>query len=465
MNASNSEPRVGTTGVDVTVIGSGSGGKMVAQQLAQAGRSVVLVEAGLVGGYCPYLACVPAKSLLLSARAKLSWVAARAVRDEVSSHRDDADAAQQLAKDGVVILRGRGRLSGPGRVVVDLADGGIHMVQTDVVVVGTGSAAVSPPVDGLDEVPTWTSEQALSTTDLPARLVVIGGGAVACESAQAFAGLGSTVTQLVRGSHVLSGEPAWVGGTLGDALRADGVDVRTGVQATSARRDGDGGVLTLNDGSQLSFDRLLLAVGRVPVTDGLGLKQQWLDSGAVRVNARCRVIDADGAVVPGLFAVGDVTGISKYTHSANHQARTVVGELLGRGQDADYSAIPRAVYTHPAVFSLGDTSSEGTISARFDIDDVERAALLRLSTGARTPGGVELFADSDGVLVGAACVGPDADSWGSELALAVRARLKVNLMIHHVRAFPTWSEVVFPALEQLQRILAEQSARRIEQQT
>lgn len=446
-------PGAETTRSDVTVIGSGSGGKMVAQQLAQAGRSVVLVEAGLVGGFCPFLACVPAKSLLLSARAGLSWVAARAVRDEASSHLDDSGAAQQLADDGVVVLRGWGRLDGPGRVVVDLAGGGTRTVTTDVVVLGTGSAAVSPPVDGLDDVPTWTSEQALSAADLPDRLVVVGGGAVACESAQAFAGLGSTVTQLVRGPRVLSAEPAWVGDTLTDALRAGGVDVRTGVQATSARRDGDGGVLTLDDGSELAFDWVLLATGRRPVTDGVGLDEAWLDSGAVRVDARCRVVDEDGAVVPGVFAVGDVTGISTYTHSANHQARTVVGELLGRGRDADYSAVPRAVYTDPTVFCLGDTSGEGTVSARFGVDQVERAALLKLSTGARTTGGVELFADAEGVLVGAACVGPEADSWGSELALAVRARLDVDLMVHHVRAFPTWSEVVFPALEDLQRRL------------
>ena len=158
-----------------------------------------------------------------------------------------------------------------------------------------------------------------------------------------------------------------------------------------------------------------------------------MDSGAVRVDARCRVVDAQGVVVvPGLFAIGDVTGISKYTHSANHQARTVVAELLGDGQDADYCAIPRAVYTQPTVFSLGDTSGEGTVSARFSIDEVERATLTQLSTGTPARGGVELFADTNGVLVGAACVGPEADSWESELALAVRARVEVNLLVHRV---------------------------------
>ena len=424
------------TSADVCVVGSGSGGKMVAQQLARAGRRVVLVEAGLVGGYCPHLACVPSKSLLLSAAAGLSWPAARAVRDEAAGGRDDSAVAAELADDGVVLVRGTARLDGR-RVLVEGA-GGPHEVRAEVVVVATGSTPVRPelPVD----LPTWTSEEALAADELPARLAVVGGGAVACELAQAFAGLGSRVTVLVRGEHLLSREPAWVGEQLAAVLRADGVDVRT-----SASLDALAG---------LDVDRVLLATGRAPATAGLGLDEGWLtDAGAVRTDARCRVVDASGAVVEGFSAVGDVTGISPYTHTANHQARTVVSELLGRGRDADYRAIPRAVYTHPPVFCTGDTTGgDGVRRARFDVTEVERANLLALSAPReqrRTlTGGVELFA-RDGVLVGAACLGPEADSWGAELSLAVRARLDVDLLAHHVRAFPTWSEAVYPALEEL----------------
>jgi pyruvate/2-oxoglutarate dehydrogenase complex dihydrolipoamide dehydrogenase (E3) component len=407
---------------------------MVAQRLARAGRRVVLVERGLVGGFCPYVACVPAKSLLLSAAAGLSWPAARALRDEAVGGRDDSAAAAGAEADGVVVLRGTARLEGPGRVLVE----GGPTVTAPTVVIGTGSSPVRPdlPLD----LPTWTSEEALAADELPARLAVVGGGPVACELAQAYAGLGSRVTMLVRSRHLLSREPSWVGDTLADVLRGDGVDVRTST--------------SLDALADLDVDRVLLGTGRTPATGGLGLDDRWLTStGAVRTDGRCRVVDASGSAVPGLFAVGDVTGISPYTHTANHQARTVVDELLGRGRDADYSAIPRAVYTHPPVFSTGDTSGDGARSAKFSVAEVERANLLELSAPRdqrRTlTGAVELFA-RDGVLVGAACLGPDADSWGAELSLAVRARLTVDLLAHHVRAFPTWSEAIFPALEELQ---------------
>ncbi len=446
------------------VLGSGSGGKMVAQQLAEAGRSVVLVEDGLVGGYCPYLACVPAKSILLSAHHGLSWVAARAVRDDAAAHRDDAAAAQALRDLGIRILRGRGRVvaepgtDAPGRIEVTFPDGGTETVEAGLLVLGPGSHAVAPPVPGLDEAPTWTSEEALAADELPGRVLVLGGGAVAVESAQALQRLGSRVTLVQRGEHLLSGEPAWVGETLAGALRADGVEVHVGTTSERVTRAADGWELHLADGTRLGTDRFLLATGRVPSTDGLGLDDRWLrEKGAVRVDARCRVVAEDGEVAPEMFAVGDVTGIATYTHAANHQARTVVGEILGRGRDADYSGVPRAVYTSPPVFCVGDTSGEGTRSARFDLADVERAALLETSQGRTIVGGVELFVDDAGVLVGAAAIGEEADAWGAELSLAVRARLDLDLLTHHVRAFPTWSEAILPPLEELRGRTADQA--------
>ncbi|NAZ81367.1 FAD-dependent oxidoreductase [Kineococcus sp. R8] len=423
------------------MLGTGSGGKLVALELARAGRSVAVVEATRVGGDCPYVACVPSKSLLLSARRGLPWTAAAALRDEASAHRDDTAAAAELEREGVRLLRGFGRWAGPGRVVAGTVE-----VRAGVVVVATGSSPVRPPVDGLDDVPTWTSVDALSSAEPPARLVVLGGGAVGCELSEAFAGLGSEVVLVQRSAHLLSAEPAWVGDLVAESLRRKGVDVRTGAGAEAATRTPEGSVLRLDDGSVLPFDRLLLATGRAPnLPPGLD---------EITVDARCRVL-AGGAPVPGLFAVGDVTGVSQYTHSANHQARTVVAEVLGRGRDADLSGVPRVVYTDPAVLCVGDTRrTDGVVRASFDVGEVARAHLVQGVAGPRGPavrGRVELVADTaTGVLVGAACVGPEADSWGAELTLAVRARLDVDLLAHHVRAFPTWSEAVQPALQALQ---------------
>lgn len=449
------------TTCDVVVIGTGSGGKMVAQELARAGRSVVVVEAERVGGYCPYLACVPAKSMLISAHSGLSLERAVEVRDEASSHRDDTGAAAGLEEDGGRVLRGRGRLLSATSVHVDLHGGGTARVDAGAVVLGTGSHPVAPPVEGLDDVPTWTSEQALAATEHPQRLLVLGGGAVACESAQAYAGLGVDVVLVQRSEHLLSSEEPWVGELLAEVLREDGVEVRTGVTAERVERiergPGSAGArLHLSDGTSVEADRVLVAGGRKPTTDGLGVEEAGgalEESGGIAVDERCRVLSPSGEVVEGLFAVGDVTAISPYTHTANHQARVVVSALSGGRRTADYRAIPRAVYTDPVVFCVGLTEAQaadaGTevVTASFDVGEVERAALVRLSTGMRTTGRVSLVADAaTGVLLGASCVGPEADSWGAELSLAVKARLDVDLLEDHVRAFPTWSEAIYPAL-------------------
>jgi dihydrolipoamide dehydrogenase len=225
-----------------------------------------------------------------------------------------------------------------------------------------------------------------------------------------------------------------------------------GATATTARRTSDGLELGLDDGRTLTAGRLLLAGGRSPCSAGLGLEDGWLDDqGHAAVDARCRVVDRAGAPVPGLFAVGDLTATSQFTHSANYQARIVADEVAGAGHDAVYDAVPRAVYVSPSVFCVGLTPERAerqghrVSTARADVADVEKAAL---SPRQPVRGGVELVMDaSSGVLLGAACVGPEADAWGAELALAVRAGLHADLLYDQVRAFPTWSEVVSLALE------------------
>ena len=439
---------------DVVVLGAGSGGETLASELAAGGLSVAVVEQGLVGGECPYLACVPSKTLLLAAARGIDWTTAVERRDVSAEHRDDADAARGLEKAGVTLVRGHGTVTGAGR----LSAAGRELAWSRALVVATGSQAVVPPVPGLDAAPTWTSDQALSSPELPARLAVLGGGAVGCELSQVYARFGSRVTVVEAGDTLLAGEPAWVGGMLGDALRADGVDVRLGAAAARVEMV-EGGVRVVPErGAAFDVDRVLVATGRQPRSDGLDALHLGLEDGApVEVDARCRVRRGD-AVLPDVFAVGDVTGVAPYTHTANYQARIVAAQLLGRHpRDADYRAVPRAVYTDPAVFSVGlsaDAARESGVDvavAQSDVAETGRAFVSGAAAGESPPAArLELVADrAAGHLVGAVAVGPDADSWASELALAVHARVPLEVLADLVHAFPTWGEGILPAVREL----------------
>ncbi|WP_088282613.1 NAD(P)/FAD-dependent oxidoreductase [Kineosporia sp. A_224] len=459
-------------GFDAVVVGAGSGGEVVAQALAGAGWSVAVVESGLVGGECPYLACVPSKALLLAAGRhretasidhEQAWADAVRRRDEASEHRDDTATAAALAEAGVTLLRGRGRVvarepGGPGGTVLveDDAGGGHRIRWRRALVLGTGSAPLPPPVDGLDAVPTWTSDEALSSPLLPGRLVVLGGGAVGCELAQVYASFGVAVTLVEPQGSLLGTEPGWVGDAVAEALRAVRVDVRTGTGADRAEPLPDKGLLLhLSDGSTVGADRVLVVAGRAPRTAGLGLELLGadVDEGApLTVDARCRVVGAEGAGLADVFAVGDVTRVAPYTHTASYQGRLVAAHLLGHGRDADYSGVPRAVYTQPPVFSVGRTAAgpdgspdPAVLGARFDLRGTARAFVEE-----RSDGRLELVCDAaSGVLVGATAVGPAADSWAGELALAVRAGITVDVLADHVRAFPTWSEAIRPPAQEL----------------
>ena len=438
---------------DVVVLGVGSGGEVVAERAAQAGLRVAAVEARLVGGECPYLACVPSKAMLLAARRHraaggdhdLAWIDAVRRRDEAAEQRDDAGSASSLTEAGVVLVRGRGAVVAPGTVRV----GDRELRWSRALVVGTGSAPTPPPVEGIDAVPTWTSDEALASPERPARLVVLGGGAVGCELAQVYASFGSAVTLVEPEGSLLGREPAWVGEALAAALTAAGADVRTGVAASRAEPVEGGVRLHLSDGSSVEADRVLLAAGRAPRTAGLGLERLGVrveDGAPLEVDGRCRVV-VDGTGLDDVFAVGDVTGVAPYTHTASYQGRVVAAHLLGAGRDADYAGVPRAVYTDPPVFSVGRTTDTGggVLVASFDVSQTARAFLEGASGGR-----VELVCDAGtGVLLGATAVGVAADAWAGELALAVRAGLDVRLLADHVRAFPTWSEAIQPPAEDL----------------
>jgi pyruvate/2-oxoglutarate dehydrogenase complex dihydrolipoamide dehydrogenase (E3) component len=440
--------------VDVVVLGAGSGGQPVAEGLAEAGMPVAVVEEHRVGGECPYVACIPSKALLVAAARGAGWAEAVDYRDRAAEHRDDSAAADGLVEKGVRLVRGRGLVPAPGEVTVD----GRSLRWTRALVVATGSAPVMPPVDGLKDVPVWTSDDALTTTAQPRRLLVLGGGAVGCELGQAFARLGTEVTLVEVAPRLLAPEQPFVGEVVAAGLRADGVDVRTGATATSVRGDGDGVVLTLDTGETLAADRLLVAGGRAARGDGLGLDAVGVrpDDGAVRVDPRCRALGRDGSAVPDVFAVGDVTGIAPFTHTAGYQAEIVVAELTGHGRDADYRAVPRVVYTDPSVFAVGvtgdgeDAEDDDVAVGGFDVEDSARGFVERPAV----PGRIELLARRrDRVVVGAAVVAPAAESWAGELGLAVRAGVTADLLADHVHAHPAWSESVHPAALDLIRAL------------
>ena len=452
---------------DVVVLGAGSAGELIANGLAEAGRTVALVESLRVGGECPYVACMPSKALLRSAEARmltrrlkdlagaavvptlddddLAYRAAVARRDEIAEDRDDTETAKRVEDNGVVLVRGRGRIVRPGVVEVE----GRELAWTDLVL-STGSAPVRPDVPGLERVPTWTSDEALSAQDRPESLIVMGGGAVGCELAQAHVAFGVRVTLVESSPQLIGKEESSIAGALATALRGDGIDVRLGVEVRSAELIEDGMArLHLSDGTKVEAARVLVAVGRKPTTEDLGLDVLGIVPGVggqVEVDPDCRVTGPEH-----VWAAGAVTGTAPYTHTANYQGRIVVANLLGGHSRADYRAIPRAVYTDPAVASVGmdaETAAKqgiDAVTAVMDLADVAR-------TGSEGNDGGRLVLTADrvrGVLIGAAAFGPRADEWLSEATLAIRAEVPLSVLTDVVHAFPTFGEAFEPPLREL----------------
>ena len=437
---------------DVVVLGGGTAGVHVATKVAEGGRSVALVEAGLIGGESPYLACVPSNSLLISAGRGQTWEDAVARRDRDTGGLDDSAPAERLAASGVTVIRGTGRITGPGTVEVShggsrLANGQANVPLTYAdLVIATGCGPVAPPIEGLSDIPTWTTAEGLYSPDLPRRLIVLGGGPAGCELTQIYAAFGSQVTLVEAEDRLLPAEPAFAGEILAVALRRAGAEIFLGSPATKAERTPDGLALALDDGTRIDADRLLLASGRRPRLSGLGLEALGLTvapGAALPTTASCRVSGAAGRV----WAAGDVTGIT-HAHAGRYQAGVVAANILGEQREADYSAIPRCVFTTPSVFAVGEV---GGTRIRADLGDTTRGRL-----GQDDLGCVELYAEA-GVLTGAVAVGPDAAAWMAEVTLAIRAKVPVAVLADAVHAFPTYGE----ALETAFRELAGPGGRRI----
>jgi pyruvate/2-oxoglutarate dehydrogenase complex dihydrolipoamide dehydrogenase (E3) component len=436
---------------DVVVLGGGTAGTHVATEVARGGMSVALIEAGLIGGESPYLADLPSNSLLLSASRGETWEDAVARRDEVTGGLEDAGPAARLADAGVTVIRGTGRISGPGTVEVSpAADGESHRPGGTVsltcsdLVITTGCEPVAPPIEGLSDIPAWTTAEGLCSPDLPRRLIVLGGGPAGCELTQIYAAFGSQVALVEAEPALLPSEPAFAGEIIAAALRRAGAEIYLGSRATKAERTPDGLTLALADGTRIDADRLLLATGRRPRIGGLGLDALGIDVApglALPTTTSCRVAGGGSGRV---WAAGDVTGVT-HTHASHYQAGVVAANILGQPREADYSAIPRCVFTTPSMYAVGELGRPGLTTVRASLSDTTRGWL-----GQDDLGCLELYADGD-VLVGAVAVGPDAASWMAEVTLAIRAKVPVPVLADLVHAFPTYSEALEEAFGELAR--------------
>jgi pyruvate/2-oxoglutarate dehydrogenase complex dihydrolipoamide dehydrogenase (E3) component len=450
-----------TERADVVVVGMGPGGEAVAGRLAEAGLDVVGIDSGLLGGECPYWGCVPSKMMIRAANLVAetrrvpglagtstvhpSWEpVARRIRDEATDNWDDRAAVERFEGKGGRFLRGAGRLTGPGRVEV-----GDTVVEAGrAVVLATGTHASVPPIDGLRDVPYWTNREAIEVTELPASIVVLGGGAIGLELGQVFRRFGVEVTVVEALDRLLGGEEPEAGALLTEVLEREGVSVRTSAEVTRVTHDGATITLELEGGSRVAGERLLTATGRAADLPALGVA-----SIGVEPSARWLPVDDHLRVTEGVWAVGDITGEGAFTHVAMYQAAIAADDILGRdAAPANYKALPRVTFTDPEVGAVGMSEA----AAREQGLDV-RVGLAEMPASARgwihkagNDGFVKLVEDARRrVLVGATSAGPAGGEVLGLLALAVHAEVPTAHLRRMIFAYPTFHRCVEDALRDL----------------
>jgi dihydrolipoamide dehydrogenase len=352
----------------------------------------------------------------------------------VTSDWDDSGQLDWLKEQRCAFVRGEAKVARPGVVEVDGQE-----LEYDRLVVATGSRPAVPPVAGLEDVDYWTNVEATSTHDVPASLAVMGGGPVGAELAQFFARMGSKVTVIEHGPRLLGRVHEDAGAIIGDVFREEGIDVRTGIAVEGVE---PGIRLSLSGGSTVEAERLLVATGRQPNAEGLGLEQL-----GVSIGPRGVEVDEHLRAAEHVWAIGDVNGVALFTHVGKYQARVAAADMCGKDAKADYRAIPAGIFTDPEVATVGRTEGDGVVSARWELTSTPR-----LSTYERPKreGFVRVFADpKERVLVGAVAVGPQATEWLGQLTLAVRSATPVDVLLDTIQPYPTFSEAIFLALRDL----------------
>jgi pyruvate/2-oxoglutarate dehydrogenase complex dihydrolipoamide dehydrogenase (E3) component len=453
---------------DVVVLGAGSAGEFVATTLAVEGKSVALVEESRVGGECAYLSCMPSKAMLRSGHVRKiggqlvelggaaktpdlgdpfkAFEVASKRRDRIAEFHDDSKAAEGVIEKGVKLFRGKGILTSRDAISVD----GTTLHWKDLVV-STGSSSTIPEIEGLESIEYWRSDQAMLASELPVSILIVGGGPVACELAQIFSRFGARTIVVEFASQLIGKEHSKIAERLRQNLEAEGVEIflDTKVEAVELLKSGQTRV-QVSTGKSIEVERVVIASGRHPNTEGIGLENLEIEldaKGSPIIDSKCRALGKEH-----IWFAGDVTSVAPFTHTANYQARIVSSNILGVEKFAHYEAIPRAVYTDPPVASVGKAGNEfdglGFISAAVDLSEAARN-----STDGDGGGLLILTADPlSKVLVGATAIGPHADEWMVQATIAIRAHLPLSLLTDVVHAFPTYGEAFEAPLRELEAL-------------